>query len=101
MNNGQYATNVEDLSVQFTCPEDFICSISQDVDSAEPASKVTFKRKNKNFGIIYSYEHRTAQNMPGQLYCYSLVSDKMGTRICKSYGPETGSSDGYVRVTIQ
>ena len=62
--------------------------------------KVEFKRKDKGYGIVYSYNHRTDQ-LPGQLYCWAFTSDKEAMSICKTYGTGSTSSDGYIRVPIQ
>ena len=85
MSNGDYASSAEELGIQFTCPDDFTCAISKDVTDGNPFDKVEFKRKDKRYGIVYSYDHRTDQ-LPGQLYCYAAASDKDAVSICQTYG---------------
>ena len=98
--NGTYAQNAEDLGIEFTCPDGFTCAISKDVATGGSYDKVEFKRKDKGYGIVYSYDHRTDQ-LPGQLYCWAFTSDKEAMSICKTYGTGSTSSDGYIRVPIQ
>lgn len=99
MSNGDYANSAEELGIQFTCPDDFTCAISKDATSGGAMDKVEFKRKDKGYGIVYSYDYRTDQ-LPGQLYCYAAASDKDAVSICKTYG--TGqTAGGYLRVPIQ
>lgn len=99
MSNGKYADSAENLGIQFTCPDDIVCGVSKDLNFGAVADKVDFKRKGKNYGIIYSYDHRT-NVLPGQLYCYALKSDKGVVSICQTYG--TGQTEGeYLRVPIQ
>ena len=93
MSNGAYADNVEALGIEFTCPDDFACEVSINKEN-----KIQIGRKGKNYGIIYSYDHRPGM-LPGQLYCYALTSDKDAVSICRTYG--TGQTEGaYLRVPI-
>ena len=98
--NGTYAQNAEELGIKFTCPDGFTCAISKDATSDAPFDKVEFKRKNKGYGIVYSYDHRR-NTLAGQLYCWAFTSDKEAVAICKTYGTGSTSSDGYTRVPIQ
>ena len=103
MSNGDYASSAEELGIQFTCPDDFVCAISGDTINSGSYDKVDFKRKGKNYGIVYNYAHhndRRTDQLPKHLYCWSLTSDKEGVSICKTYA-EGWTESGYLRVPIQ
>ncbi len=101
MANGQYAADPEDLDVSYTCPSGFECLFRRDMFSSSVGDKISFKRKNENYGIIYSFDNRTDQvSVTGKLYCVSKPADEKGVRLCKTFGAPVTTGD-YVRVLIQ
>lgn len=100
MTNGVYATNAEELGVDFTCPDDFICGISQDAESGGREDKVDFRRKDKGYSLVYSYDRRS-NVLPGKLYCAAKTDDEKAMGICKSFGQLASTSSGYSRFLIQ
>ena len=79
--NGSYANSTENLDVNVTCPNNWICQITNNYVEVWPSST------NGQLTIIGRYDLSTIY--PSKIYCWASYynSAKQYRDICKSFGP--------------
>ncbi len=103
LENGTYADNVADLSVDFTCPSGWTCVMGKNVwENNSKAYKVEAYRTNPaTLGVNYYYGPAWLDQVMDKMYCWAIVSDSRAVDVCKSMGPELLTSAGFARYLIQ
>ncbi|MBR4355037.1 MAG: prepilin-type N-terminal cleavage/methylation domain-containing protein [Elusimicrobiaceae bacterium] len=105
--NGTYAQSVDELSVDFTCPQGWTCSVGTDA-SGQRLNKVQARHDDPEIAIIRYYgptsSGATFHDVDDQTYCWAASTNSKAISICKSFGGQeiTGASDPTgVRYLIQ
>lgn len=81
--NNEYASSVEDLDVETTCPEGWTCSITGYKVEVYPSSLTSGW-----ISFITRYDFTTPEEYAGKIYCWASYSGPVKYRnVCKSYGP--------------
>ncbi len=97
--NNTYAQTIDELSVNFTCPEGWTCAVGTDTDGVERLNKVQARHDNTGIVIIRYYgptgSRATFSNVEDQTYCWASSTNNQGIRLCKSFGGReiTNASD--------
>ncbi len=100
--NGEYATSVEQLDIDFTCPEGVACAIGKGTTSNAKLPKMELKFISGPYVVLY-YSSNIIGNtdVKGMPYCAAASSKTRAVAICKSFGPVFTTEGGYIRVFIQ
>ena len=104
--NGTYAETLDELSVDFTCPNGWTCYLG--IEPTSPSlkrNKVQAVHNDLNIHILRYYGPLPNANLEelyrDKTYCSSRTTNTKGVQICKSFGPLLDDSDGYSRYLIQ
>ena len=102
--NGAYATTVEEMGVEFTCPSDWVCTMGKEGNKATP--KVQAKHTPSGIYIIEYYgvpasTYLIEAGAQNRMYCYAATGSTKAINVCKSFGPEVFSASDGVRHFIQ
>ncbi|WP_428048962.1 type IV pilin protein [Candidatus Avelusimicrobium caledoniensis] len=101
--NGTYAENVDELGVDFTCPNGWTCYVGTD-SSGGKLPKVEASHNDSQISIILYYGKPTNSalaELENKMYCWASTSDTKGINVCKTFGPELGSTAAGKRYLIQ
>ncbi|MCQ2410809.1 MAG: hypothetical protein MJ053_04890 [Elusimicrobiaceae bacterium] len=101
--NGTYAQTVDELGVDFTCPEGWTCYVGTD-SSGDQYNKVEATHNDSQISVIRYYGAPAAESLAelqNQTYCFAATNNLKGIQVCKTFGPETGSTTLGKRYLIQ
>ena len=103
LTNGKYATSVEQLDIDFTCPEGVMCLIGKNPDGSGVGRLPKMQLVFGHVGVILYYGSYKIENVEveGKPYCVAASSDTRGVAICKLFGPVFATSDGATRVFLE
>ncbi len=102
--NGKYATSVEQLDIDFACPEGVTCVINQSVSGGSvglPKMEIGFGASGLVALVYYGPAKFGNVDVEGKPYCVTSSTNTRGVAICKSFGPVFSTVDGYSRVFIK
>ncbi len=103
--NNTYAPTIDELSVNFTCPEGWTCAVGTDTNGTTRYNKVQARHDNTGIVIIRYYGPTANGSTMGDIadltYCWAANTNSQGIRICKSFGPELNHDYEGVRHLIQ
>ena len=107
--NGEYATSVDELGIDFTCPNGWTCIMGKNIwagNPNEPANKIEAYRTDTGaLGVNYYYgEVATNYNLSAiekKLYCWAKTNDAQAVNVCKSFGPALKVDSSFSRYLIQ
>ena len=103
LTNGKYATSVEQLDIDFTCPEGVTCVINQSTSGANkgfPKMELLFDASGSKVVLYYGSYKINNVDVEGKPYCFASPTNARGIAICKSFGPAFATADG-TRVFIE
>ncbi len=101
--NGTYAENVDELGVDFTCPNGWTCYVGTDA-SGGTYNKVQATHNDSQIAIIRYYGAPAATyiaDLQNKTYCWANNTNAKGISVCKTFGPEANSTNGGKRYLIQ
>ena len=80
LENGFYASSLDQLPVSFTCPKDYTCTFT--------ANLIRLQYKGARWYISYKYNHATDSYsyLNGKLYCWANANS--GRRVCSKLGKQ-------------
>ena len=89
--NGEYTDDMENLSVDGTCPSGWTCYLMQ-----EGAQSVGAKYRGEDeMSVVASFTHRTDQPAwAGITYCWTAGPQTKYDKVCKSLGPALAAQAG-------
>ena len=105
--NGEYATSVDELGIDFTCPNGWTCIMGKNIwDGNAPANKIeAYRTDTESLGVNYYYgEIATNYNLSAiekKLYCWAKTNDAQAVNVCKSFGPALKVDSSFSRYLIQ
>lgn len=101
--NGTYANTIDELGVDFTCPNGWTCYVGTDSSGAK-YDKVQATHNDSHITIILYYGIPVAASLSGiqnKMYCWVAATNTKGIETCKTFGPEVGSGTDGKRYLIQ
>ncbi|MBR4356162.1 MAG: prepilin-type N-terminal cleavage/methylation domain-containing protein [Elusimicrobiaceae bacterium] len=99
--NGTYAQTVDELSVDFTCPQGWTCYVGTDLNG-ESYNKIQATHNDSQIAIIRYYgPTTTGVDFQDKTYCWSATTNAKGISICKSFGKELVGGITGVRYLIE
>lgn len=101
--NGTYAETIDELSVDFTCPSGWTCYLGTDA-SGTKLNKVQATHNDSQIVIIQYYGMPISSAMASlenKMYCWAAPDNTKNINVCKSFGPEQGSTPDGRRFLIQ
>lgn len=105
MANGTYADTIDELAVDFTCPDHWSCFVGYEPGTTTKRNKVQLVYQNSLFAVIRYYGPTANASLDeifvNKTYCVANKSKPEGVKICKSLGPELYNDNTTVRYLIQ
>ena len=105
MANGTYADTIDELAVDFTCPDHWSCFVGYEPGTTTKRNKVQLVYQNSLFAVIRYYGPTANASLDemflNKTYCVAKKSSTEGAKICKSLGPELYNDNTTVRYLIQ
>ncbi|WP_428074760.1 type IV pilin protein [Candidatus Avelusimicrobium luingense] len=101
--NGEYAQSVDELGVDFTCPDGWTCIVGGTWTNSNAYPKVEVSRTDgHNIGVIYYYGAPSgSEHYKDKFYCWAKTTDKQAVEICKSFGSHFETDSNFTRYLIQ
>ena len=101
--NGSYAESVDELDIDFTCPDGWTCIMNSSWYSSDPAPKIEVSLSDTHtLGVIYFYGTSVGnESYKDKFYCWAKTTDDKAVNVCKSFGPHFETSGGFARYLIQ
>lgn len=101
--NGSYADTVDELDVDFTCPNGWTCYVGTD-GSGTKYNKVQATHNDSQIAIILYYGpplSSALSELQNKIYCWAASNNTKNINVCKTFGPELGSTSEGRRFLIQ
>ena len=103
--NGTYANSVDELGVDFTCPNGWTCYVGVEPGTTTKKNKVQAIHNDSNLHIIRYYGPSAVANFDemymNKTYCLAAKTNTKGVQVCKTFGPKVDYTDSYERYLIQ